>query len=152
MEVLPSGELTVCNGKSPCLMGKSTIFIAIFHCFLYVHQRVMGTIVQAMFDYRRVYHHDDPIKSQYFCWRNPYEIPLNPCSSELNPDKNLWNPQDIPILPSPSYIPMKSPSLSFTPLFSKSHPWSSAARPLPQRHLQRVHNSLRRYWKDFNIF
>ena len=35
---LPSGELTVCYGKSPCLMGKSTISMAIFHSFLLVHQ------------------------------------------------------------------------------------------------------------------
>jgi len=32
--MLPSGELTVCNGKSPFLMGKSTISIAIFHCYV----------------------------------------------------------------------------------------------------------------------
>ena len=38
--LLPSGELTFCNGKSPFLMGKSTISMAIFNCFLYVHQRV----------------------------------------------------------------------------------------------------------------
>ena len=38
---LPSGELTFCYGKSPCLMGKSTISMAIFHSFLYVHQRVI---------------------------------------------------------------------------------------------------------------
>jgi hypothetical protein len=40
--VIPSGELTVCYGKSPFLMGKSTISIAIFHSFLYVHQRVIN--------------------------------------------------------------------------------------------------------------
>ena len=37
---VPSGELTFCHGKSPFFMGKSTISMAIFHCFLYVHQRV----------------------------------------------------------------------------------------------------------------
>ena len=31
---VPSGELTVCNGKSPFLMGKSTISMAIFHCYV----------------------------------------------------------------------------------------------------------------------
>jgi len=31
---IPSGELTVRNGKSPFLMGKSTISIAIFHCYV----------------------------------------------------------------------------------------------------------------------
>ena len=31
---LPSGELTFCNGKSPFLMGKSTISMAIFHCYV----------------------------------------------------------------------------------------------------------------------
>ena len=30
----PSGELTFCNGKSPFLMGKSTISMAIFNCYL----------------------------------------------------------------------------------------------------------------------
>ena len=37
---LPSGELTVCYGKSPCSMGKSTISMAIFNSKLLVHQRV----------------------------------------------------------------------------------------------------------------
>ena len=37
---IPSGELTFCHGKSPFLMGKSTISMAIFHCKLLVHQRV----------------------------------------------------------------------------------------------------------------
>ena len=32
--VLPSGELTFCHGKSPCLMRKSTISMAIFHCYV----------------------------------------------------------------------------------------------------------------------
>ena len=35
---IPSGELTVHHGKSPCFMGTSTISMAIFHSFLYVHQ------------------------------------------------------------------------------------------------------------------
>jgi len=41
---LPSGKLTFLMeniGKSPCLMGKSTISMAIFNSFLYVHQRVV---------------------------------------------------------------------------------------------------------------
>ena len=33
-QLLPSGELTVCYGKSPFLMGKSTISMAIFHCYV----------------------------------------------------------------------------------------------------------------------
>ena len=41
--MVPSGELTKSNGKSPCLMGKSTISMAIFNCYLYVHQRVNST-------------------------------------------------------------------------------------------------------------
>ena len=41
--LLPSGEHTKSNGNSPFLMGKSTISMAIFHCFLYVHQRVIST-------------------------------------------------------------------------------------------------------------
>ena len=32
--VLPSGELTFCYGKSPFLMGKSTISMAIFNCYV----------------------------------------------------------------------------------------------------------------------
>ena len=31
---VPSGELTVCYGKSPFFMGKSTISMAIFHCYV----------------------------------------------------------------------------------------------------------------------
>ena len=38
--LVSSGELTFCHGKSPFFMGKSTISMAIFNCFLYVHQRV----------------------------------------------------------------------------------------------------------------
>ena len=43
---VPSGKLTVCYGKSPFLMGKSTISMAIFNSFLYVYQRV-STISEA---------------------------------------------------------------------------------------------------------
>ena len=39
-KLLPSGELTFCHGKSPFFMGKSTMSMAIFNSFLYVHQRV----------------------------------------------------------------------------------------------------------------
>ena len=35
---VPSGERLHSNGKSPCLMGKSTISMAMFNSFLYVHQ------------------------------------------------------------------------------------------------------------------
>ena len=31
---LPSGELTFCNGKSPFFMGKSTISMAMFNCYV----------------------------------------------------------------------------------------------------------------------
>ena len=31
---IASGELTFCHGKSPFLMGKSTISMAIFHCYV----------------------------------------------------------------------------------------------------------------------
>ena len=34
MPDLPSGELTFCHGKSPFLMGKSTISMAIFNCYV----------------------------------------------------------------------------------------------------------------------
>ena len=37
---IPSGEHTKSNGKSQFFMGKSTISMAIFNSFLYVHQRV----------------------------------------------------------------------------------------------------------------
>ena len=37
---LPSGNLTVCYGKSPCLMGKLTISMAIFNSKLLNYQRV----------------------------------------------------------------------------------------------------------------
>ena len=43
--IIPSGELTVCNGKSPFLMGKSTISMAIFNCKLLVHQRVIQFLI-----------------------------------------------------------------------------------------------------------
>ena len=33
-EKIPSGELTFCHGKSPFLMGKSTISMAIFNCYV----------------------------------------------------------------------------------------------------------------------
>ena len=33
-KVLPSGEQTFCHGKSPFLMGKSTISMAIFNCYV----------------------------------------------------------------------------------------------------------------------
>ena len=33
-EDLPSGELTFCYGKSPFFMGKSTISMAMFHCYV----------------------------------------------------------------------------------------------------------------------
>ena len=37
---LPSGELTFCYGKSPFLLGKSTISMAMFNSKLLVYQRV----------------------------------------------------------------------------------------------------------------
>ena len=61
---LPSGELTCCHGKSPCLMGKSTIHMAMFNSLLYVHQRV-----------------------------NPIKIPLNPIKPQFSygfPMVFLW--------------------------------------------------------------
>ena len=33
-EMIPPGELTFCHGKSPFFMGKSTISVAIFHCYV----------------------------------------------------------------------------------------------------------------------
>ena len=46
---VPSGELTVCHGKSPCFMGKSTISMAMFHCKLLVHQSVKNLRIAATF-------------------------------------------------------------------------------------------------------
>ena len=34
LQDLPSGELTFCHGKSPLLMGKSTISMIIFNCYV----------------------------------------------------------------------------------------------------------------------
>ena len=34
VEWIPSGELTFCYGKSPCLIGKSTISMAIFNSYV----------------------------------------------------------------------------------------------------------------------
>ena len=34
IELVPSGEHTKSYGKSPFLMGKSTISMAIFHCYV----------------------------------------------------------------------------------------------------------------------
>ena len=40
---LPSGKHTKNDGKSPFLMGKSTISMTIFNSFLYVYQRVRNS-------------------------------------------------------------------------------------------------------------
>ena len=40
---VPSGELTFCHGKSPFLMGKSTISMAIFHCYVSSPEGSNGT-------------------------------------------------------------------------------------------------------------
>ena len=47
-EKVPSGELTVCNGKSPFLMGKSTISTGPFSIAMLVHQRVEFTTTVEM--------------------------------------------------------------------------------------------------------
>ena len=41
-EEIPSGKQPHNYGKSPFLMGKSTISMAIFNGFLYVYQRIVG--------------------------------------------------------------------------------------------------------------
>ena len=41
MDEIPSGKLTVCYGKSPCLMGKLTISMVIFHSYVTNYQRVI---------------------------------------------------------------------------------------------------------------
>ena len=40
LKLVPSGERLHSYGKSPFFMGKSTISMAMFNSFLYVHQRV----------------------------------------------------------------------------------------------------------------
>ena len=52
---IPSGELTVCYGKSQFFMGKFTISIAIFHSFLYVHQRVHGLEVKSTWGIEHIF-------------------------------------------------------------------------------------------------
>ena len=42
---LPSGELTFCHGKSPFLMGKSTISMAIFNCYVSSPEGNLGLII-----------------------------------------------------------------------------------------------------------
>ena len=57
---LPSGELTFCNGKSPCLMGKSTMEN---HNFSWENPLEMDILI-AMLVYQRVtswIYHDYPI-------------------------------------------------------------------------------------------
>ena len=49
---LPSGELTFCHGKSQVLMGKSTISMAIFHCYVSSPEGNYGLItIQSPFSY-----------------------------------------------------------------------------------------------------
>ena len=43
---LPSVKLTTNYGKSPFLMGKLTISMAIFNSFLYVYQRVSHVLIK----------------------------------------------------------------------------------------------------------
>ena len=40
--IYSSGKLTFCYGKSPFLVGKLTISMAIFNSLLYVYQRALG--------------------------------------------------------------------------------------------------------------
>ena len=50
---LPSGELTVCNGKSPFLIGKPSIN-GPFSIAMLVHQRVTGKCSIALLNKQRV--------------------------------------------------------------------------------------------------
>ena len=45
---VPSGELTFCHGKSPFFMGKSTISMAIFHCYVSSPEGTTNRIHQDM--------------------------------------------------------------------------------------------------------
>ena len=51
---VPSGELTFCHGKSPFLMGKTTISMAIFHSKMLVHQRVPYLQTHRFFVFQKV--------------------------------------------------------------------------------------------------
>ena len=84
---VPSGELTFCHGKSPFLVGKSTISMAIFHCFLYVHQRVK--IDQQM---RRLYLMDLGGSSEL-----GMELLMRTSSNSAGdfPASHLWSPRDL---------------------------------------------------------
>ena len=53
--MLPSGELTFCHGTSPFLRGKSTISMAMFNSFLYVHQRLINEAGQVQVASARSY-------------------------------------------------------------------------------------------------
>ena len=41
---IPSGKLTVCYGKSPCSMGKSTISMAIFNSYVKLPEGIMDVV------------------------------------------------------------------------------------------------------------
>ena len=49
---LPSGELTFCHGKSPCFMGKSTISVAIFNCYVSSPEGIQWYIQLYLVDWR----------------------------------------------------------------------------------------------------
>ena len=68
---VPSGELTVCHGKSPFLMGKSSISMAIFHSFLYVHQRVYINMIGTYRNICFMEYHDIPMIFLCFMWHVP---------------------------------------------------------------------------------
>ena len=84
---LPSGEPTKSHGKSPCFMGKSTISMAIFNSFLYVHQRVSKSyhIVYPHDIPSCLYSYDIPISIPFFIWKKYDQLGLSQWWMEYTP-------------------------------------------------------------------
>ena len=53
LEQIPSGELTFCHGKSPFLMGKSTISMAIFNCYVSSPEGIPKLVKQGLKKWER---------------------------------------------------------------------------------------------------
>ena len=75
--MIPSGKLTKNYGKSPFLLGKLTISMAIFNSFLYVYQRVKPILSDGETWWNPCFHH---VEARW--WLNMVD-PLGP---ETSPD------------------------------------------------------------------
>ena len=71
---IPSGKPTKNYGKSPFLMGKSTISMAIFNSFLYVYQRVVRISSWAKPPAR--HDRDVIIRLELRSWSLPSHVPM----------------------------------------------------------------------------